>query len=114
MDIKFTDIIHLTRSSCKKCVSIIYEVPCPIDAKLPEHLTNFGEPVYDINKGNYLKIATNDGHTVEAKLGRGYIKFGMPKHLENTDLNITTRKLEFEKSIISWIEDLLKINIIRG
>jgi len=109
IQVKFHDIIRIAHTSCKKCVSLVYEIPCPINKKLIKHLTNFGEPVYDLSKSILLQIENEDGHSIQAKLGRTYIKFGMPKVFENTDLDTTTRKLEFEKSLKNWMEEILPI-----
>lgn len=114
MQIHFNSIITFTRSSCKKCVALVYEVPCEVSKTLAKHLTNFGKPVYDLDTTALLKIKTDDDHTIETRIGRTYIKFGMPKSLEGTKLDETTRKLEFEESIRKWIEEALQIKITKG
>lgn len=111
MAIKFNDIVKNYRSSCDKCISIIYEMPCYVDKDISKYLTSFGTPLYDLNVNNLLKIASEDNYTIEAKLNKIYIKFGMPKELEYTNWDDTTRKLEFEKLLITWIEDKLQISV---
>jgi len=113
MLVKFQDIIHVNRTSCKKCVALLYEVPCPIDKKIVKYLGNFGKPMYNLGANVLLKIQTKDGHIIEGKLNKNYIKLGLPKKYENSDWDATTRKVEFEIALTEWIQDLLKITIIK-
>lgn len=88
-------------------------MPCYIDKDIVNYLISFGLPIYDLEISNLLKIQSKDNHTIEAKLNKIYIKFGMPKEFEYTNWDETTRKLEFETSIITWIENKLQISVIK-
>ena len=111
MTIKLYDIIKIRRSSCTKCTALVYTLPCVVDKILAKYLTNFGEPLYNLDIADYLIIQNKERYSIEAQLGKNKIKFGMPKELENTDWNKTTKKIEFEQALREWLIEILETNI---
>jgi hypothetical protein len=109
MNIKFSDIVKSARKSCDKCLTFKYMVPCEVDKGIASFLKDFGDPDYNLDVVKFLEINSADGHKIKTKVGSIYVKFGVPKELEN---NINkSRKKEFEKNIANWIENKLDIKI---
>jgi len=112
MDINFLDIVNVTRSSCDKCLMFVYQVPCEIDKSIVSFMESFGEPMYDIDEVNLLKIESDDNYIIEGRLKRTNIKFRIPKKLENTiNIDSNYRKAEFEICLGKWLSSKYNIPI---
>ena len=72
-------------------------------------MESFGEPIYNIDEVNLLKIESNDNYIIESRLKRTIIKFGIPKELENSDIDY--RKAEFEICLGKWLSNKFSIPI---
>lgn len=109
--IKFSDLVTTKTSGCSKCFSVLYTLPCQIDKKIATYFKSFGKPVYPLKSVNFLRIDSMDGFHIEARINAKVIKFVLPKKYEKHDIDKIARKNEFEKQLVEWLTDKLKINI---
>lgn len=96
---KFKNLVKEYKSSCPKCLSFFYQLPCGIDEDIIKHLSCFGKPKFDLNKTKFLKIISGDNYIIEGRKDRLTIKISIPKHLGSKN----NRKLEFEQAIAGWL-----------
>lgn len=111
MAIDFWDAIKLNTATCVKCMNFSYTVPCRVDSDIVKHFKSFGKPLYPLSAVRLFRIDCPDGHKVESKLGKNAVKLAIPKTLKGTDLDKTSRKLEFEKCLAAWVSEVLDIPI---
>lgn len=111
---RFDDIITLKYSTCKKCLAIIYSVPCEINKVFPKYFDSFGNVLYPLSQTNLVKIKTPDKYEIETRLGSTFIKFKLPENLKSNNLDQKSRKIEFEECLTKWIEKTVKIKIVKG
>ena len=109
--VTFSEVVKVRRTACKKCLSLIYDLPCKVDEKITSFLKSFGDPVYPLSTIRLLKIHSKDGYKINGKLGRKSIKLDLPKKLEHKDLNKESRKPEFEFYLKEWMSEKLDITI---
>ena len=108
--VKFSEVVKIKRVACKKCFTLIYTLPCQVDRDLPKYLSSFGKLVYPLKSVTLVKIDSDDGYTIQSKLKKNIIKFLIPKHLESKGVE-KTRKPEFEKNLVKWMQNKLDIEI---
>jgi hypothetical protein len=112
MNIKFTDIIKVTKKTCGKYTTHVYSIPCELDKNIANFMSNFGKPKFDLNTIKFLHIESADDYIIKGRLKRTSISITIAKESKNiSTLNI--RKTEFENNITKWIENKLGISIIR-
>lgn len=113
MAVLFNEVVKVKRTSCKKCLSLLYTIPCRVDKELATFLVDFGEPVYPLKTIKLLRIDSKDGYKIESKIGKNAVKFALPKNLEGEDLDKASRKIEFETRLTEWMSEKLDILIER-
>lgn len=113
MEIKYGNIVKMRQKTCKSCFTLIYHIPCEVDASLANYLTNFGTPKYDLNKVKLFRIMTADNYTLKTRLKSTVINLSLPKELQNTNIQNNTRKQEFEEGLTKWLENKMQIKIVR-
>lgn len=111
---KFKDIVSIKRTSCAKCFTLMYSIPCRVDENIVSFLTSFGQPKYPLKVLKLLRIDNNDGYKIESKLGKNSIKFAMPKELENINIDTDAKKQAFENALSAWMSEKLGIEIDMG
>jgi len=79
-----------------------------------DYFVDFGKPKYPLKSLKLLRIDSKDGYKIESKLGKNVIKFAIPKHLENSNLDADSRKKQFEEALIAWMTNKLDIEIVMG
>ena len=114
MAVKFEEVVTIKRTSCHKCLTLIYSIPCKVDDNIVKYLKSFGDPIHPLKGIRLLRIDSKDGYKIESKLGKNAIKFAIPKKLENTDLASNIRKAEFEIALATWMSNKLDIPIVIG
>jgi len=107
----FSEVVNIKRSSCKKCLALVYTIPCRLDENIADYMKGFGVPTYPLKAIKLLRIDTKDGYKIEGKMGKNTIKFAIPKHLEEKNLDKSSRKLEFEGYLKRWMTDKLDITM---
>jgi hypothetical protein len=112
--VKFNEVVTVKRTSCHKCLTLMYSIPCKVDDNIPKYLKSFGEPLWSLKSIRLLRIDSKDGYKIESKIGKNAIKFAIPKTLENTDLASNLRKQEFEIALAQWMANKLDIPIVIG
>lgn len=111
MAIAFNEVVKIKKTTCMKCLSLLYTLPCKVDIDISEYLKGFGNPIYSLKTIKLLRIDTKDGYKIESKIGKNIIKFALPKILEGKDLDKESRKPEFEIQLADWISQKLDIFI---
>lgn len=113
MEIKYGSIVKMRKKACKTCFTLVYNVPCEVDASLANYLTSLGTPKYDLNTVKLFRIKTADNYALKTRLKSTVINLSLPKELQNTNIENNTKKLEFEEGLIKWLESKLQIKIVR-
>lgn len=113
MEIKYGDIVRTRRKSCRTCLTLIYQVPCEVDASLATHLSRLGSLKFDLNVVKLFRIDVANNYSVKTKLGSTLISLALPKHLGDTDIQNNQNKLMFEDGLIAWLEARLEIDIVK-
>lgn len=112
MKIKFSDIIKITKKTCSKNITLIYSVPCELDKSLARFMSNFGKPKFDLDTIKFIHIASADDYIIRGRLERTSINFSVPKASKNIGM-LGAKKTQFENNVIKWLENRLKVSIIR-
>jgi len=111
--IKYSDVVKMSRKSCKTCLTLIYTMPCEVDRALVGYMSPFGESKFDLKVVSLLHIESDDNYTIRSKIGRMAVSLSIPKRFEKFDLDLKTRKPEFEQCLVKWLENKLDISIVR-
>lgn len=106
--VKFSEIVKTERSGCKKCLTFIYTLPYQVDKNIVGYLKSFGNPLYPLKTVTLIRIDSKDEYHIESRLNKNVIKFLIPKKFDGKNLDKETRKLEFERCLVSWMENKSK------
>lgn len=112
-ELKYSDVIKVKRKSCNTCLTLIYSFPCEIDKSITGYMTAFGKSKYDLNTISLIQIEGDDAYAIRGKLKQTALSFSIPKRFEDQNLNEKTRRPEFERCLIKWIENKLNIKILK-
>lgn len=108
--LKFSEIVKVEKTSCIRCMTFMYTLPCQVDKNIVNYLEAFGKPIYPIKTVMLIRIDSKDGYKIDSKIGKNAIKFAMPKELTGVS-DDKTRKGEFEKELIEWLSETLNIPV---
>lgn len=107
----FKDIVKVQQTNCSKCLSFLYTLPCHINEDIAKYLASFGKPIYPLKIVKLLRIDSEDGCRIDAKLNKKGIKFSMPPKLKHEDED-NWRKIEFETHLAEWLANTLNIAVL--